>query len=135
MTVLDNNRADVVFVIDEGGRTGVKTISFVGNQAYSDRRLRRVISTRQSNWLSWLNRNDVYDPARIEADEELLRRFYTRNGYADFQVLSVDTTVDEEEPGNFTSSSPSKRVSATASATSRSTRRYPTSMSTIFIDW
>lgn len=96
VTQLDNNRVDVVFNIDEGGRTGVKTISFVGNQAYSDSRLKRVIATRQSNWLSWLNRKDVYDPAKIEADEELLRRFYMRNGYADFRVLSVDTTFDEE---------------------------------------
>jgi outer membrane protein insertion porin family len=97
VTQLPNNRVDVVFLIDEGGRTGVKTISFVGNQVYSDSRLRRVIATRQSSWLSWLNRRDVYDPARIEADEELLRRFYMRNGYADFRVLSVDTTFDEED--------------------------------------
>jgi outer membrane protein insertion porin family len=96
VTQLDNNRVDVVFLINEGGRTGVKTISFVGNQAFSDARLRRVIQTRQSNWLSWLNRRDVYDPAKIDADEDLLRRFYMSNGYADFQVLSVDTSFDEE---------------------------------------
>jgi outer membrane protein insertion porin family len=96
VTQLDNNRVDVVFVINEAGRTGVKTISFVGNQAFSDGRLRRVIQTRQSNWLSWLNRKDVYDPAKLDADEELLRRFYMTNGYADFQVLSVDTSFDED---------------------------------------
>lgn len=95
ITQLDNNRVDVAFVINEGGRTGVKTISFVGNQAYSDSRLRRIIQTRQSNWLSWLNKKDVYDPAKIDADEEMLRRFYMRNGYADFRVLSVDTTFDD----------------------------------------
>jgi len=96
VTQLTNNRVDVLFIINEGGRTGVKTISFVGNQVYSDSRLRRVIATRESSWLSWLNRKDVYDPAKIDADEELLRRFYMRNGYADFRVLSVDTTFDEE---------------------------------------
>jgi outer membrane protein insertion porin family len=84
-------------LINEGGRTGVKTISFVGNQAFSSTRLRRVIATRESSWLSWLNRKDVYDPAKIEADEELLRRFYMSNGYADFRVLSVDSTFDEEK--------------------------------------
>jgi outer membrane protein insertion porin family len=97
VTQLPNNRVDVLFLIREGGRTGVKTISFVGNQAYSDSRLRRVIATRQSSWLSWLNRKDVYDDARIQADEELLRRYYMRNGYADFRVLSVDTTFDDEK--------------------------------------
>src|SRR5690606_6795754 len=53
--------------------------------------------TRKTNWLSWLNRRDVYDPAKIEADKELLRRFYMRHGYADFQVLASDVTFDEEQ--------------------------------------
>lgn len=96
VTDLPNNRVDVVFVINEGGRTGVATIDFVGNSAFSDTRLRSVIQTRKTNWLSWLTRKDVYDPARIEADEDLLRRFYMRSGYADFQVLSSDVNFDEE---------------------------------------
>lgn len=96
VTQLDNNRVDVVFVVGEGERTGVKTISFVGNQVYSDGRLQRVIQTRKSNWLSWLNKKDIYDPAKIDADEELLRRFYMGNGFADFRVLSTDVTFDDE---------------------------------------
>jgi outer membrane protein insertion porin family len=99
ITPLENNRVDVAFVIDEGGRTGVKTISFVGNDHYSDSRLKSVIATRKSNWLSWLNRKDVYDPARVEGDEELLRRFYMRNGFADFRVVSTDVETDED--GDF----------------------------------
>ncbi len=99
ITTLENNRVDVVFVINEGGRTGVKSISFVGNSAYSDSRLKSVIATRKSNWLSWLNRKDVYDPAKVEADEELLRRFYMRSGYADFRVVSTD--VDTTDEGNY----------------------------------
>jgi outer membrane protein insertion porin family len=99
ITPLENNRVDVAFVINEGGRTGVKTINFVGNNAYSDSRLKSVIATRKSNWLSWLNRKDVYDPAKVEADEELLRRFYMRNGYADFRVISTDAETSED--GNY----------------------------------
>src|SRR5690606_7267360 len=95
LTELPNNRVDVVFVINEGGRTGVASITFVGNDAFSDHRLRGIIQTRKTNWLSWLNRRDVYDPAKIEADKELLRRFYMRHGYADFQVLASDVTFDE----------------------------------------
>ena len=93
---LDNNRVDVVFGVNEGGKTGVKTISFVGNQVYSDTRLRRVVQTRKSNWLSWLSKKDIYDPAKIDADEDLLRRFYMGNGFADFRVLATDVTFDDE---------------------------------------
>lgn len=96
ITQLDNNRVDVVFVINEGGKTGVKTISFVGNQQYSDTRLRRIIQTRKTNFMSWLSKKDIYDPAKIDADKDLLRRFYMGNGFADFRVLSTDATFDED---------------------------------------
>jgi outer membrane protein insertion porin family len=90
-----NNRVDLVFEINEGGKTTVKEISFQGNRAYSTWRLRDVIKTGQSNLLSFLKNNDLYDPDRIESDRELLRRFYLKNGYADVRIVSA---VAEFEP-------------------------------------
>ncbi|MFC4625287.1 outer membrane protein assembly factor BamA [Daeguia caeni] len=91
---LGQGRVNVVFEINEGSRTKIEDIIFVGNQAFSGRRLRDVISTKRSNPLSWLTRNDVYDEARLQADEEALRRFYYNRGYADFRVLSSDAVLD-----------------------------------------
>ena len=93
---LGNNRVNVVFRIVEGGRTKIRRIEFVGNNSYGDRRLREVISLKQSNVLSFLKRDDVYDPDRLRTDEERLRRFYFNRGYADFQILSADAELDEE---------------------------------------
>jgi outer membrane protein insertion porin family len=90
-------RVEVEFNISEGARTGIATIEFIGNNRYSDRRLRSVIETRQSNFLSWFTKRDVYSEQKLAADEELLRRFYMRNGYADFRVLSADVRYDEEK--------------------------------------
>jgi outer membrane protein insertion porin family len=90
-----NNRVDLVFEINEGGKTTVKDITFQGNRAYSTWRLRDVIKTGQSNLLSFLKNNDLYDPDRIESDRELLRRFYLKNGYADVRIVSA---VAEFEP-------------------------------------
>lgn len=92
---LGENRVNVVFTIVEGGRTRIATINFVGNNAYGDRRLQEVISTKRSNILSFLLRNDVYDEQRLRADEEALRRFYYNRGYADFQVVSSSAELDE----------------------------------------
>src|ERR1700694_3151365 len=69
-----NNRVDLVFTITEGGKTGVRSIDFVGNSAYSSYRLRDIIKTRESNLLSFLGGADVYDPDRVEADRDLIRR-------------------------------------------------------------
>ena len=71
-----NNRVDLIFEIKEGEKTGVKSIIFVGNKAYSSYRLKEVIKTSTSNFLSFLQTTDVYDPDRIEADRDLIRRFY-----------------------------------------------------------
>ncbi|NRA31604.1 MAG: outer membrane protein assembly factor BamA, partial [Parvularculaceae bacterium] len=82
-------RVDVVFDIDEGPKTGVKAISFIGNEAFSDAELRGAILTAPSRWWNLLESNDNYDPDRLEYDRELLRQFYSKNGYADFSVTSA----------------------------------------------
>ncbi|MGD9912877.1 MAG: outer membrane protein assembly factor BamA [Rhizobiaceae bacterium] len=94
---LGENRVNVVFKIQEGGRTKIASINFVGNNAFSDRRLADVISTKRSNLFSFMFRNDVYDEDRLRADEEALRRFYFNRGYADFQVISAVGEMDASE--------------------------------------
>ena len=94
-----NNRVDLIFEIKEGEKTGVKTINFVGNKAYSSSRLKEVIKTSASNFLSFLQTTDVYDPDRIEADRDLIRRFYLGHGYADVQVVSATGEYDPAQKG------------------------------------
>jgi len=92
---LGENRVNVVFNINEGDRTKIAAINFIGNHAYSSRRLSDVINTKRSNMLSFLLRDDVFDEEKLKADEELLRRFYYNHGYADFQVVSAFGQLDE----------------------------------------
>ena len=94
-----NNRVDLVFEINEGGKTTVKDIDFVGNRAYSAWRLKDVIKTGSSNILSFLKNNDLYDPDRIESDRDLLRRFYLKNGYADVRIVSAVAEYDPAPQG------------------------------------
>jgi len=96
---LPNNRVDLVFEVDEGGKTGVNKIRFVGNRAYGDYRLKDVIKTSETNWLSWIKSSDTYDPDRLEADRDLLRRFYLKNGYADVRIVSAVAEYDPERRG------------------------------------
>jgi len=96
---LDQNRVDLVFEVDEGPRTGVRKITFIGNEKFSDGRLREVIQTRESRWYRFLTTDDTYDPDRLTYDRELLRRYYLSRGYADFRVTSAvaELTPDKEE--------------------------------------
>lgn len=94
---LEGGRINVAFEIDEGDRTKIRRINFVGNEAYGEGRLLDIITTKRSNFLSFLTRKDIYDPDKLRADEELLRRFYYNHGYADFQVISSVAELDEEK--------------------------------------
>ncbi|MFN4088440.1 MAG: outer membrane protein assembly factor BamA [Alphaproteobacteria bacterium] len=86
---LEQNRVDLVFEIEEGDRTKVERINFVGNQRFSDSRLRSEIRTEESRWWKILTSDDVYDPDRLAFDRELLRKFYLEEGYADFRVVAA----------------------------------------------
>ncbi len=94
-----NNRVDLVFEITEGAKTGIKSIDFIGNNNVSSARLLDVIKTRKSSILSFLSSNDIYDPDRIEADRDLIRRYYLKNGYADVQVIAALTEYDPASGG------------------------------------
>ncbi|HEX2256023.1 MAG TPA: outer membrane protein assembly factor BamA, partial [Afifellaceae bacterium] len=98
---LPQNRVNLVFEINEGPTTGVARINFIGNRAYGDARLRNVIDTRESGLLSFLMTADSYDPDRLAADEEKIRRFYRSRGYADFQILSTVADLDRERNAFF----------------------------------
>lgn len=85
---------NIAFVIDESERTKIKSVDFEGNTAYSSSRLAAVISTKKSNFLSFLTRKDVYGEERLAADKDALRKFYVDQGYADFQVTAADAVFD-----------------------------------------
>jgi outer membrane protein insertion porin family len=78
--------ATVVFDIDEGKKVKITDIVFDGNQAFSDRKLRKALETKQSNWLSWLTGSGKFDEAKFKEDLELLRAYYRNRGYLDVVV-------------------------------------------------
>jgi outer membrane protein insertion porin family len=96
---LPNNRVNLVFKITEGKKTVVREIRFVGAHAFGSNRLKRVIKTLEANWLSFLQTTDIYDPDRVEADRDLLRRFYLKHGYADVRIVSAVGVYDPAKKG------------------------------------
>jgi outer membrane protein insertion porin family len=96
---LTENRVDLVFEINEGPSTGVRSINFVGNKAFSDSALRGVVDTKESRWYRFLSNSDTYDPDRITYDRELLRKYYLSQGYADFRVISAVAELTPDHDG------------------------------------
>ncbi len=95
------NRVDLVFEVSEGRVVENERINFVGNKAYSDSRLRRVIGTKQAGFFRSLIGSDSYIPERIAFDRQLLVDFYRSRGYVDMQVLDASTELSRERDATF----------------------------------
>jgi outer membrane protein insertion porin family len=96
---LPQNRVDLVYEINEGPKSKVRQINFLGNKKFSDGDLRSSMYTRQARWYRLFTSTDTYDPDRATADGQKLRQFYLTEGYADFRVVSqvAELTPDRKD--------------------------------------
>jgi len=99
MVALDQNRVDVVFEITEGPKSKVRQINILGNEVFSDGKLREQMATKQARLQTLLSSNTSYDQDRMAYDQQKLRQFYLTNGYADFKVTSAvaELTPDKKD--------------------------------------
>ncbi len=96
-----NNRVDLAFEIREGDVVEIERVAFVGNRAFSNYRLRQVLSTKQAGALRWLIQSDTFIAERVGLDRRLLTDFYLSRGYVDFEILSVTSEVARERDSFF----------------------------------
>ncbi len=99
--VAQGNRVRVIFVINEGERSGIGGINFTGNNAIGANRLKDAIRTKESHLLSWLTKDDNYDEDNLAIDSELIRIYYANRGYPDAQVLSAFGEYDTSRNAYF----------------------------------
>jgi outer membrane protein insertion porin family len=97
----DQNRVDLAFEITEGDTALISSIGFVGNEAFSDSRLKEVVSSREAAWYRPFSSSDTYEPERLNFDRELLRRYYQRLGYADAEVTGAAAELSPDRSGFF----------------------------------
>jgi outer membrane protein insertion porin family len=96
---LPQKRVDLIFKIDEGPKSGVLRVNFLGNKEFSDNDLRDVVVTKQSSWYKFFTSNANYDPDRLEYDKEQLRKFYRNRGFYDFRIISAVAELAPDKNG------------------------------------
>ncbi len=95
------NRVDLVFEIGEGKTVEIERLSFSGNRAFTDRRLRQVLETKQAGLLRTFIKRDTFVGDRLELDKQLLRDFYLSRGYIDFRVTDASAETARERDASF----------------------------------
>ncbi|MFM9934837.1 MAG: outer membrane protein assembly factor BamA [Novosphingobium sp.] len=99
MVMLDQNRVDIVFEINEGPKSKVRQINIIGNEQFSSTDLRSEMVTKQARVFRAFSSGTSYDPDRLAFDQQKLRQFYLTKGYADFRVVSAiaELTPDKRD--------------------------------------
>ena len=98
---LPQNRVNLVFEINEGDVTAIRRIRFVGNRYFGDGSLREEIETKESAFWRIFGTSDVYDPDKLAADREKLRKFYLSRGFADMRVVSAVAELTPDKTAFF----------------------------------
>lgn len=98
---LDQNRVDVVYEIADGPSTLISRITFIGNHAYSEDRLREIVDSREEAFYRFLSSSDNYDPERVNYDKELLRRFYLKSGFVDVNITNANAELAADRSAFF----------------------------------
>ncbi len=113
---LSDNRVNVVFQCNDGKQTLISQINFIGNQHFSQSKLREIVSSREYAWFRVLSSSDEYNPDRVEYDEYLLHKFYLHEGYADFSIISANAELSPDRKSFYlvfdVSEGPRYRVSS-----------------------
>ena len=112
--ILDNNRINLTYEIEESDITEVSKIVLIGNEIFSSSKIKSLMKTKEKTLLRFFSSADKYDPDKLEYDKQLVTQFYNNNGYPNFKFVSsiaqltpnrnsfeIILTVDEGETYNF----------------------------------
>jgi outer membrane protein insertion porin family len=92
---LKENTVAVRFSIVEHDKLYIKTITFSGNQAFSDSELKDVIKTAEKGFFYWFTESGILKKEQLEVDVDRLMAFYHTRGYMEAKVGSPKITNDE----------------------------------------
>lgn len=92
----ENNTVIVRFIIQEECKSLVRTVSFVGNTAFSEKTLKTLIFTRQDWLFGFFNKAGSYQPDAIEYDKHVIENYYQSNGYLAAQVTDVAVVFSDD---------------------------------------
>lgn len=86
----------VTFEITENKRLYIKSISFEGNQAFSDKELRGIMETNEWGILHFMTDSGLLKKDKLKEDVNRLTVFYLNNGYIHAKVGDPEITNDEK---------------------------------------
>ncbi len=92
----EKNKAVVTFRIVEGKILKIKKIAFSGNRAFKDKKLKKMMETKQKGWFSIFTSSGILKKEVLQKDINNLTAFYYTNGYIKAKVSDPEITHDDK---------------------------------------
>ena len=95
---LDDNKIDLIYSIELGEKSKIKSISFLGNKSFKDSKLKSLIISEEYKFWKFLSGKKFLNEDLIEFDRNLLKNFYLNNGFYRVEIVSsfVKLTDDNQ---------------------------------------
>ncbi|MCF8092312.1 MAG: outer membrane protein assembly factor BamA [Desulfotignum sp.] len=93
---LENNQADIVFVLDEGDKIKIESVVFEGNTHFSDKALKKVMQTREKGFWSFITTSGDLDKTELDNDAIRIESLYKNNGFINVKVSDPRIDMGED---------------------------------------
>ena len=91
-----DNQADIEYTIDEGKKLHISKIEFVGNSAYTSKKLKGLMQTSEKGFFSWFTKSGDLNQENLSQDAAILTAFYHNNGYIQARVGEPEVKFEED---------------------------------------
>jgi len=92
----DGNDFRVIFDIKENDRLYVKSITFEGNEAYSSKELKNMMSTSEYGLFHFFTDSGLLKRDQLKQDIGKLAAYYFNNGFINAQIGEPEITIDKK---------------------------------------
>ena len=86
----------VIFNIKENDKLYIKSITFEGNEAYSSKELKNMMSTSEHGIFSFITDSGLLKRDQLKQDIGKLTAYYFNNGFINSQVGEPEITIDKK---------------------------------------
>ena len=95
---LNDNKVNINYKIKLGKKAKIKKISFIGDKAFKDNKLRSLIISEEYKFWKFISGKKFLNQEMILMDQRLLKNFYLNKGYYNVKInTSFAKMINEDE--------------------------------------
>jgi outer membrane protein insertion porin family len=87
-------KARVTFVVDEGGKTAIRSVKYEGNSVLKSSEITKVVKTKPKSLLNIFSKAGRLNNELLDEDVKSIRELYQSKGYVDAQVATPRVSRD-----------------------------------------